>query len=115
MFKSVFSLLFILLLSCSENQNADIEIIPVDGLEKKDQQSQADLAIKMKQSIKKQQALLPKKINTYIVWTDILLKDKDIINIYYINKDDLHLPLSWALTELKNFGKANVLKQFKMF
>ncbi|MBA4386866.1 MAG: hypothetical protein C0404_02725 [Verrucomicrobia bacterium] len=65
------------------------------------------------QAVKKQQKNLPKKVNSYITWTDITLEGKSVINIYLVNPDDLNVPLSVALAELKTSGKANIVKGLK--
>ncbi len=61
-------------------------------------------------AVRKQQKVLPKKVNSFITWKEIKLEDKKIINVYVVNQDDLNLPLAMALTELKLFGKSNILK-----
>ena len=61
-------------------------------------------------AIKEQQNLLPKKVNTYITWIDIKLEGKSVINKYFVNTDELQVPLSLALAELKISGKSNILR-----
>ncbi len=64
-------------------------------------------------AVARQKNQLPKKVNSYISWTDITIEDKQISNIYIVDEEKLNIPLSAALAELKGSGKTNVLSRVK--
>ncbi len=65
------------------------------------------------QAVAKQKRLLPKKVNSYISWIDIVIEAKQISNVYVVDEEKLTIPLSVALTELKKKGKTRILNHIK--
>jgi hypothetical protein len=64
----------------------------------------------MSQAVAKQKSILPKRVNSFITWTDIRIVKKEIQNVYVVNENELALPLSDALLEIKTTGKMNIIK-----
>lgn len=61
----------------------------------------------------KQKQQLPKRVNSFLLWIDTALEEKELFNVYYIDEKQLNIPLSAVLTELTTMGKTRAQKQVK--
>ena len=63
------------------------------------------------QAVVKQKRLLPKQVNSFIFWVDIAIENKQVFNVYFVDKERVNFPFALALTELKEKGKTRALKR----